>query len=67
MHASEEYIVVKNILPEKVPIFNRGVFLENKQKIGVIDDVFGPINDFMFSVKCDAGIKPESFGVDHKV
>jgi H/ACA ribonucleoprotein complex subunit 1 len=43
----EEYIVVKNGLPDKVPIFNRPVYLENKTKIGVIDDVFGPINEFV--------------------
>lgn len=61
MNSAEEFIVIKNNLPDKVPIFNRGVYLENKQKIGIIDDVFGPINDFMFSVKCDTGIKPESF------
>lgn len=61
MHSAEEYIVVQNSLPDKVPIFNRGVYLENKQKVGIIDDVFGPINNFMFSVKCDTGIKPESF------
>ncbi len=67
MHPSEEFIVVKNILPEKVPIFNRGVYLENKQKIGIIDDVFGPINDFMFSVKCDTGVKPDSFKENQKV
>ena len=67
MHASEEYIVVKNTLPDKVPIFNRGVYLENKQKVGVIDDVFGPINEFMFSVKCDTGIKPDSFKDNQKV
>ena len=67
MHASEEFIVIKNMLPEKVPIFNRGVYLENKQKIGIIDDVFGPINDFMFSVKCDSGIKPDSFKANQAV
>ena len=67
MHASEEFIVIKNNLPDKVPIFNRGVYLENKQKIGIIDDVFGPINEFMFSVKCDSGIKPDSFKANQKV
>jgi len=67
MHASEEFIVVKNSLPEKVPIFNRGVYLENKQKVGIIDDVFGPINEFMFSVKCESGIKPNSFKPGQKV
>ena len=61
MHPCEEYVVIKNRLPDKVPIFNRPVYLENKTKIGVIDDVFGPINEFMFSVKCDEGVQPTSF------
>jgi H/ACA ribonucleoprotein complex subunit 1 len=47
MHPCEEFIVVKNTLKEKVPIFGRPVYLENKKKIGLIDDVFGPINDFV--------------------
>jgi len=47
MHPCEEYLVVKNQLPDKVPIFGRPVYLENKTKIGMIDDVFGPINEFV--------------------
>ena len=47
MHPCEEYLVIKNGLPEKVPIFGRPVYLENKTKIGIIDDVFGPINEFV--------------------
>jgi H/ACA ribonucleoprotein complex subunit 1 len=47
MHPCEEYLVVKHQLPDKVPIFGRPVYLENKTKIGMIDDVFGPINEFV--------------------
>lgn len=47
MHPCEEYLVIKNLLPDKVPIFGRPVYLENKTKIGIIDDVFGPINEFV--------------------
>ena len=47
MHSSEEYLVIKHTLPDKVPIFGRPVYLENKTKIGFVDDVFGPINDFV--------------------
>ena len=28
----------------KVPMFNSAVFLENKQEIGKLDEIFGPIN-----------------------
>lgn len=61
MHPCEEYVILKNTVEQKVPIFNRPLYLENKTKIGVVDDVFGPINEFMFSVKCDTGVKPDSF------
>jgi H/ACA ribonucleoprotein complex subunit 1 len=47
MHTAEEFVVVKNSNPQRVPIFNRPVYLENKNKIGIVDDVFGPINDFV--------------------
>ncbi len=47
MHPSEEYLVIKHTLPDKVPIFGRPVYLENKTKIGIVDDVFGPINEFV--------------------
>lgn len=46
-HPCEEYLVIKNTLADKVPIFGRPVYLENKTKIGIIDDVFGPINEFV--------------------
>ena len=67
MNACEEYIVIHNNVANKVPMFNRPIYLENKTKVGVIDDVFGPINDFMFSVKCDNGFKPNSFKEGSKV
>jgi H/ACA ribonucleoprotein complex subunit 1 len=50
MHPCEEYLVVRHTLADKVPIFGRPVYLENKTKIGLIDDVFGPINEFVFKI-----------------
>ena len=47
MNPCEEYLVIKHTLPDRVPIFGRPVYLENKSKIGLIDDVFGPINEFV--------------------
>ena len=32
---------------EKVPYFNAPVYLENKAQIGKVDDIFGPMNDFV--------------------
>ena len=67
MHPCEEYIVLKNTYEGKVPKFNHPLYLENKSKIGVIDDVFGLISEFMYSVKCDTGVKPSSFKEGSKI
>ena len=43
-HPCEDDIVCKNIT-EKIPYFNAPVYLENKQQIGKIDEIFGSIKD----------------------
>jgi H/ACA ribonucleoprotein complex subunit 1 len=67
MHACEDMIILNNKIKDKVPKFNHPIYLENKTKIGIIDDVFGPINEMNFSVKCDTGVKPTSFTGDQKL
>lgn len=32
---------------EKIPYFNAPVYLENKSQIGKVDDIFGPMNEFV--------------------
>ena len=32
---------------EKIPYFNAPIFLENKTQIGKVDEIFGPIQDFV--------------------
>ena len=32
---------------EKIPYFNAPIYLENKSQVGKVDDIFGPINDFV--------------------
>lgn len=66
MHACEEEMVLKST-NEKVPYFNAPVYLANKTQIGKIDEIFGPINNVMFTVKCDPGVKATSFKADDKV
>merc|ERR1719401_33691 len=41
-------------------MFNARIFLENKEEIGKIDEIFGPINSFCFSVKPSEGIDAKS-------
>ena len=32
---------------EKIPYFNAPVYLENKEQIGKVDEIFGPIKEFV--------------------
>lgn len=52
---------------EDVPFFNAPVYLENKQSIGKIDEIFGNLHDYYVSVKLTTDIKAASFNVDDKV
>lgn len=68
MHAAEQDMVCKSTLQnQQIPFFNTPAYLENKQKIGMIDEIFGAINDVMFSIKPDGGIKATSFKEGDKV
>ena len=66
IHSSEDDMVFKST-NEKIPYFNAPAFLENKQKIGKVDEIFGPINEVMFTVKPDQGIVAASWKVNDKV
>ncbi|XP_048589171.1 H/ACA ribonucleoprotein complex subunit 1 [Nematostella vectensis] len=46
---------------EKIPYFNAPVYLENKEQIGKVDDIFGPMQDFFFSVKVSDNMNASSF------
>lgn len=48
MHPCEDDIVCKCTTEEnKVPYFNAPVFLENKEQIGKVDEIFGQLRDFV--------------------
>ncbi|CAG5048136.1 unnamed protein product [Parnassius apollo] len=46
---------------EDVPYFNAPIFLENKEQIGKIDEIFGNLRDYYVSVKLGENIKAKSF------
>ena len=50
MHACEGDLVCK-CTNEKIPYFNAPVYLENKSQIGKVDDIFGPMSEFV-SFQC---------------
>ena len=60
LHACEDELICKST-NDKVPYFNGFVYLENKTKIGKVDEIFGPTTDIMFSIKTDEGVVASSF------
>ena len=46
MHPCEGDLVCK-CTNEKIPYFNAPVYLENKSQIGKVDDIFGPMTEFV--------------------
>lgn len=61
LHKSENQFVVKCTDMARFPKFNRGVYLENKAKVGTVDEILGPLNAFYFSVKPAEGVNAGSF------
>lgn len=52
---------------EQVPYFNAPIYLENKQQIGKIDEIFGNIRNFYVSIKLSDNMKASSFEKDAQV
>lgn len=46
MHPCETDMVFRST-NEKVPKFNSFVFLQNKQQVGKVDEIFGAINEMV--------------------
>ena len=44
-----------SVVISQIPYFNAPVYLENKTKIGKVDEILGAISDVHFSMKCDEG------------
>ena len=42
----ENDLVIKSTC-EKIPYFNANIYLEQKQDVGKVDEIFGPIADFV--------------------
>ncbi|KAG0575281.1 hypothetical protein KC19_VG333200 [Ceratodon purpureus] len=65
LHACEGEAVTK-LTNEKIPYFNAPIYLENKTQIGKVEEIFGPINEAMFSVKMMEGIFATSYRTGDK-
>jgi len=64
-HACEGEIICKLTNP-KIPYFNGTIFLENKSKVGKVEEIFGPIDNSLFTIKLCDGINPDSFKIGQK-
>ncbi|ESQ41818.1 hypothetical protein EUTSA_v10014755mg [Eutrema salsugineum] len=65
LHACEGDAVTK-LSHEKIPYFNAPIYLQNKTQIGKVDEIFGPINESLFSIKMMEGIVATSYSEGDK-
>ncbi|CAF1780526.1 unnamed protein product [Brassica napus] len=65
LHACEGDAVTK-LCQEKISHFNAPIYLQNKTQIGKIDEIFGPINESLFSVKMMEGTVATSYAQGDK-
>jgi H/ACA ribonucleoprotein complex subunit 1 len=66
LYPAQDDLVVK-VEIEDVPYFNAPIYLENKEQIGKIDEIFGNIRDYYESVKLSDDVKVKSFKAQQKV
>lgn len=52
---------------DDVPYFNAPIFLENKEQIGKIDEIFGTLRDYSVTIKLSDNLKASSFNRLQKV
>jgi H/ACA ribonucleoprotein complex subunit 1 len=67
IHAVEDEMLCSSLLADKVAYFNAPIDLQNKSVIGKVDDILGPINQVLFSVKMGEGMVASSFRNGDKV
>lgn len=65
-YSCQDELILKAEL-EDVPYFNAPIFLENKQQIGKIDEIFGNLRDYSVSVKLGDNMKVGSFQPKQKL
>ncbi|KAJ9584653.1 hypothetical protein L9F63_021002, partial [Diploptera punctata] len=66
LYPSQDDLVVK-VQIDDVPYFNAPIYLENKEAIGKIDEIFGNIRDYYVSVKLGDNMKVNSFVKEQKL
>ena len=62
-----EGLLICNVIGEKVPLLMRTIYMQNKNKIGKVDDVFGPMTKAGIAIQPEEGVKGSSFKAGDKV
>ncbi|XP_068152910.1 probable H/ACA ribonucleoprotein complex subunit 1 isoform X2 [Drosophila tropicalis] len=52
---------------DDVPYFNAPIFLENKEQVGKIDEIFGTVRDYSVSIKLSENVYANSFKPQQKL
>ena len=55
MHDCEGDLVCK-LTHAKVPYFNASIYVDKNTRVGKVDEILGPINEVIITVKPDAGV-----------
>lgn len=62
----QDDLVCKVEIPD-VPFFNAPIYLENKEQIGKIDEIFGNIRDYSVTIRLGDNMRANSFKKNQKV
>lgn len=65
-YSCQDDLVVKAEL-ENVPYFNAPIYLENKEQIGKVDEIFGNIKDYSITIKLSENMKAGHFKAQQKL
>lgn len=65
-YACQDDLVCK-VTIQDVPYFNAPIYLENKEQVGKIDEIFGNLRDYYVTVKPGDNMKASSFQQQQKV
>lgn len=52
---------------DNVPYFNAPIYLENKEQIGKVDEIFGNVKEYSITVKLSENMKADHFKAQQKV
>ena len=67
LHVAEKTLVFKATSTTQYPAFNAQVFDEKKNELGKIGEVFGQLNDPLFTVEPIKGVSETMFKVDDPI